>query len=88
MSLINGTLGKWSDVFCKKFGLIDCQKNQELSLMALKSISGKQEMEMKSLENKIKLLIEANFFPIGFLYTQYPRQKNHNNSGHHLNGRK
>ena len=36
MSLMNRTLGKWTDSSCKRHALIVCQKRQELSLNSLK----------------------------------------------------
>ena len=38
MSLLNRTLGKWTDSSCKRLGLIVCQKRQVLSFDSLKDI--------------------------------------------------
>ena len=69
MSLVDSTLGKWSDESCKKSALITCQKKQEFNLNLVKSLMEKQEKIIEKQQAQIDSII-----PMGFLYTQLPNQ--------------
>ena len=76
MSLVTETLGKWSDMSCKKLGIIVCQKKQEFNFTTLRNAFELQQKDMNSIKDEIKALnqkFEASI-PLGFLYTQFPNQ--------------
>ena len=74
MSIQEKTLGKWTDMSCKKSALILCQRGQELDLNVLRTAFEEQQKTIDSMKDKIKSLETGSQTvntspPLGFLYT-------------------
>ena len=82
MSLAKSDLGKWTDDLCQKKYLMVCQKKQTTKTVLSEEIRnitkfiGKQQATIEKqgeLIEKQQVEIES-IIPLGFLYTQLPRQ--------------